>query len=558
VFDTQAQIDEGDCPYNKHIGGSVGNFESGSTPYTSCPRRTIADCNARLGNNGNYMLSHATQSIQVSNNQTKGPRLLSTSEGNETNLKDPVRVVMGTRRVYDLPVVVSRKDYNNNNPEHGFIFLIVEAGEGPVDQISYPIINFGSDDAPADPFNFNYRLGEKGQSPVDTALTTFGYSSTALVRARSPWVDPANIDVSSIKASVVVRGLNKVRVYTDADTYTEEYTDNRAWHLMEILCNKRNGFGYDYERLDIPSFIEAACWCANVVRFTDDNGDTWDHIRALSHVEFRGRKVQQQVEDLCLAGRLSRPFLFNGKIHVVPLRALTLAELAAAPVFTDEGNSPNIIADEIEHNVFKSTLVISRTSDLDLPNRIECTFDDAEEDYLERPCRPVEDIDAQLAAGRVVGDFSRKTNIKKYGLTGVVVEGQAIKLSTALRDLGPHDEGGIQNNLGLKFKIWFLDSLNLYPTKVIKVTSTRLTKYGFEYFRVMTMSRKSNLHVELTVQAYNPEYMNAFEDLYGSIDPIPTDPDTPPAGSVTPPTDPLVFDSVSYSSGTLTIRSTAS
>src|SRR5580765_1777558 len=51
-FDTQAKIDPpaNDCPYNKHIGGSVGNLNPGTgQPYTSCPRRVLADCTARLG-----------------------------------------------------------------------------------------------------------------------------------------------------------------------------------------------------------------------------------------------------------------------------------------------------------------------------------------------------------------------------------------------------------------------------------------------------------------------------------------------------------------------------
>lgn len=555
VLDTQAEIDENDCPYNKHIGGAVGNFESGSTPYTSCPRRTRDDCEARLGNDGNYMLSHATQEATVANNQTKGDRLYSTTAGNETNLKDPVPVVMGTRRIHGMPVLNFRNDENNNDPDHGWFRAQYEACEGPVDSISFARITVGSDTQDAVPLHYNYRLGEQGQTPVQAAMTEHNYSSLALILYVFGWVNPADVDPSNASASVVVRGLNNIRVYTDAETYADAYTDNRAWHLMEMLTNKRWGYGYDHDRLDIPSFIEAACWCANVVRFTDDNGDTHDHIRSLSHVELRGRKVQEQIDDMCLAGRLSRPFLFNGKIHIVPLRAMTSAELAVAPVFTDSfaAGSPNIVWQD-----GKSSLKISRTSDIKLPNRIECTFDDADNDYLEQPCRPVEDIDAQLAAGRVVGDHSRKINIKKYGLAGVVVEGQAIKMSTALRDLGPHDEGGIVNNLRLKFKIWFLDSLDLFPTKVIKVESSRLTKYGFEYFRVMTIERQADLTVEIEAQAYNDTYMDAFEELYGGIDPIPTDPPDPDSGSVAAPVDPLVYTSVSYSSGTLTILSEAS
>lgn len=553
VFDTQAQIDENDCPYNRHIGGSTGNLNGGS-PFTSCPRRTRQDCIDRLSNSANFMLSHATVSTIIPNNQTKGPRLFSTSQGNETNLKDPVTVVMGTRRVYAMPVLAYRKDLNNNNPDHGFIFLIFEICEGPVRAIFWPNVTFGSDDAPADPFNFNYRLGTQGQGPVDTALTVHSYSSTALMRCRSPWVNPEDVDISSVSGSVMVDGLNNIRIYTDENTYTEEWTDNRAWQIMKMLTDKRWGYGYDYERLDIPSFIEAACWCANVVQFTDVNGDTWNHIRAASHVELRGRKVQQQIEDMCMAGRLSRPFLFNGKIHIVPLREMTAAELAAAPVFTDEGENRNIIQEEIEKGVFRTTLKRSRTSDLELPNRVECTYDDASKDYAEQPLRPIEDIDAQLAAGRVVGDHSQKPNIKKYGLTGVVFEGQGVKVAQSLLDLGPFDEGGLANNLRLKFKIWFIDSLILFPTMVIKVESSQITRYGFDYFRVVTMKRLENLEVELTVQAYNADYMASFEVLYGVIDPMPIDPPDPDPPAPDPPTDPLVFGDVSYSNGTLTIN----
>jgi len=190
----------------------------------------------------------------------------------------------------------------------------------------------------------------------------------------------------------------------------------------------------------------------------------------------------------------------------------------------------------------------------DLPNRVECVFDDAENDNLERPVRPVEDIDAQLAAGRVLGDFTRKINIKKYPLAGVTVEAQAIKMAWSLLDVGAFDEGGLANNLELRFRIWFLDALDLFPTKVIKVESDQITRYGFEYFRVKNIKRMGNLHVELTVQAYSPEWYAAFETLYGGIDPMPDDP-TPPTGSApAPPTDPLVFGDVTYAGGNISIE----
>lgn len=553
---TQAEIDEHDCPWNLHLpGGTVG--EPGSDLLGPCKRRNRDDCILYLGNNANFMLSHATQTITVANDQTHGPRLYSTSQGNETNLKEAVRVVMGERRLHEMTVLAFARDLNNNDPENGFFRALYEAVEGPIDAFRFPRITVSSVTQDADPFHYSERLGVTGQTPAQTILTEHSYSGTAHFRYTFGWVDPANISPGDASASAVVRGLNNIRIYTDEETYTEEWTDNRAWHIMRMLTDKRWGFGYDYDRLDIPSFIEAACWCANVVQFVDFNGDEFDHIRSLSHLELAERKVQQQIEDVCMAGRLSRPFLFNGKIHIVPLREMTEAELSATPVFTDEGDTPNIIHDEIEDNVFKTTLKRSRISDLDLPNRIECTFDPTDQDNLEQPVRPVEDIDAQLAAGRVVGDHSRKINVKKYPLPGVVVEAQAIKMAWSLLDVGPFDEGGLQNNLELKFKIWFLDALDLFPTKVIKLESSQITRYGFDYFRVKNIKRLGDLHVELTVQAYNEEWYETFETLFGSIDPIPDDPPDPEPPAPDPPTDPLVFDIVTYSGGLLSIFSEA-
>jgi hypothetical protein len=552
TFDNQADIDENDCKYNRHIGGSVGNL-SGGLPILSCPRRTRQDCIDRLGENANNMLSHATVTSVVINNQSKGPRLYSTSQGNETNLKDPVRVVMGERRIYGMQIIAFRRDLDTRDPDHGWFYGEYESSEGPIESISLARITVGGTEQDAVPQHYRFRLGETGQTPADPSLTIHSYSGTALITYNFGWVDPSTVDPSNASASVFVHGLNNIRVYTDETTYTEQHTTNRAWHIMHMLTNKRWGYGYDYDRLDIPSFIEAACWCDNIVRFTDFNGDTFDHVRARSDVELTERKVQQQIEDICLAGRLSRPFLFNGKIHIVPLREMTTAELADAPVFTDEGISRNIIWED-----GKTTLKRSRISDLDLPNRVECTFDDADNDYVETPCRPVEDVDAQLRAGRVVGDNSRKVNIKKYPLLGVTVNNQSIKCAWGLMDLGPFDEGGLQNNLRLKYKIWFLDSLDLFPTKVIKVESSQITRYGFSYFRVMKIKRLGDLQVELEVQAYNETYMATFETLFGSIDPIPTDPPDPVPVPIADPPFVLDFGDVTYTAGVLYIPVSAS
>lgn len=517
LLDTQDEIDEHDCPYNLHIGGSIGNVDpSTSDPWTYCDRRTQQSCIAR-GVDPQFHLSHRTISGVRVNNQTQGPNLLITSKGNETNLKEPVRVVMGRRRIHAMPVMAYSRATNTNNPDQGFFLALYEGCEGPIRSFSgvqVAVNNSTQNVSGGNVLHYNYRLGTRGQTSAGSDLSTHGYSGTAHIRYNFGRLNPADVGPSNASASAIVDGLDNVRVYTDADTYTEIWTANRVWHLARILCDKRWGYGYDYKRLNIDSFIAAAEWCDERVRFTDPFGKNWDHTRSESHVELIGKKVQQQIDDICIAGRISRPFLFGGKIHVVPLSALTEDELAACPVFTDEGPTRNIIWEGDEGEA-KSTLTVSRKSDYELINRIECTIDDAAEDWLETPLRPVEDNDAQLAAGRVAGDTTRKVNSQKYSLLGVTNEAQGIKMQWSLIDLGPSDEGGLQNNLSPKFKIWFTEALDLYPHKVIKIESSRLTKYGFEYFRIRPdgINRLDDLSYEITAQAYNVEYMDTFETV---------------------------------------------
>jgi hypothetical protein len=702
VLTTQEEIDEHGCNYNKHIGGLVGTDDpETSDPWTFCPRRDTGDCVTR-GIDPRRHMSHKTIVTTAVNNQTSGPRLLSTSIGNETNLTEPVRVFMGTRRAHGMPVMVFARDLNNNTPEHGWFRAFYEGGEGPVGSIWGARITVGGVTQNAVAIHYGSRLGNVQDGSPDSNLTTHGFSSTWFIRYNFGWVDPTAVGPEDASADAMTNGLRDIRVYGSAvagqngirsiyyndlewtsvfgerveamindpsqvgpplegmpanawsrrslcqikarysETYTfylthddgvrlivggttvidqlpilgshsgtkamsadlltdmqldfyqgdapgnhpwycrlewesasqarqvippdrfflpddvdqtviKQTTSNRVWQIARIVCDKRWGHGYDYAKLAIPSWIESAAWIADYVRFIDPVGTVWDHQRGMSDVELIERKIQQQVEDMCIAGRLSRPYLFDGQLHISPLRTLTEDELDACPEFTDEGDDRNIIQDEIEDGVWKSTLRWSRKSDLDLPNKIECTYDSAADDYKKTPLQPVEDIDAQLRAGRVVGDKSRKVNVKKYHLLGVTNEAHAMKVQWAILDLGPLDEGGLANNLKLTFKIWFLDAIDLHMSKVIKVTSSRITKYGFTHFRILKMERSSKLHYELEVQAYPHEYMETFEQEFSSF---PEPPDIPDPDH--PPTDPpgpciLHFGSVSFANGVLDV-----
>lgn len=498
-LDTLEEIAANDCPYNAHLpGGTVGN-----EAHETCDRLSPASCTAR-GVHPLFHLSHQSAETTVLNGQTSGPQLMSVSRGNESNLKEPVRVVMGQRRIADCQVLAYRRDYNNNNPDKGFFDAIYEVCEGPVQGFQAVVVQGKN----ADALHYAYRLGNLADPPI-TNLTTHGYSGTAIIRYNFGWVNPGTVSPANMRAWMIVSGLRNIREYSDEDTFTLATSRNRAWQIGRMLTDKRWGFGLDYARLDINSFIETAEWGYRSVRFTTPEGAIYDHVRSRSDVELVGRTAQQQIEDMCLAGRFSRPFLFQGKLHIVPLRALTTEELAACPVFTDSGSNRNIIVDADG----KSSLTRSQISDLDLPNRVEGTYHDENKDWMESVAAPAEDIEQQLRAGRVLGDTSRRQVTKKYSFLGVTQEGAAVKLAHGILRFGEFDEGGLKNNLRLKFKIWLTDALYLHENKVIKVVSNQLTRYGFKYFRIIKKRRAGNLHFEIEAQAFNNEALLAFETV---------------------------------------------
>lgn len=534
---TQEQIDECGCPFNKHLsGGTIGNpdYINGD-----CDRKYLESCVAR-GVDPLFHLSHRTAEITVLNSQSKGPQLYSISRGNESNLKEAVRVVMGTRKIRDCQVLAFRRDYNNNTPDHGWFAAIYEVCEGPIQNIFGAIINGQG----AAPLHYAYRLGTFGQTPVGPDLTTHGYSGRALVRYNYGWVNPANVGPDNMRAEAWVEGLNNIRVYSDADTYTQIFTTNRVWQIARMFCDKRWGLGNDYARLNILSWKTAADWCDVQVTFTEHAGDgdfVYQHIRSTSNVELVGRAASQQIEDMCKYGRLSRPFLFQNKLCIEPIRPATTEELADAPVFTDKNVATrNII---VEGN--KSTLTRSVKSDLDIPNRIESVFNDASQDHKEIPLDPAEDLDQQDKAGRVQGDHSRRKVVKKHSLQGITNKGEAIKVSHWLLRFGEFGEGGTKNNLSIKFKAFVLDCLTLHENKIIKVESDQLDRYGFDYFRIMKMTRESNLHYSIEAAAYNHEEETAFE-----VEPEPFEPPVVEPPIVRFPGQ-VFFDDLDYVDGNL-------
>jgi len=100
------------------------------------------------------------------------------------------------------------------------------------------------------------------------------------------------------------------------------------------MRNKRWGYGADPQRVLIDDFLDLDKWCRETVSFKDKDGNVLTGQRTTFNAELIDRTAQQQITDLCLAGRFSLPFPHRGKLRVVPLRRAT--DLFAPAVLTDK------------------------------------------------------------------------------------------------------------------------------------------------------------------------------------------------------------------------------
>jgi hypothetical protein len=513
LLSTQAEIDEHDCPYNRGIGGDVGNLDPATgAAYTSCPRNTRAACIARLEPDGateapSY-LAFDTKALTYS----VGSRgATATTRGNENNLKRPLRVIAGERTVRDLDLLAYIVEVGNpDHPERGAMKLQYAVAEGVLDYLGQPKVN----NTLIQPQHWGVRLGWPRQPGTGFTPGANNYSGTGILQVVLQG-DFRNVDPAGIQTEIKARGKNDVRVYTGETAFTPAYTRSRAWWLLEALRNKRWGMGAAVPRFAIESdFIPLDEWFAESVGMRDKNDNVIAGGRSLFDAELIDRTAQQQINDICLAGRCTVPFPYQGKLRVFPLKRLTEEELAAAPVFSDYGDARNIIRDELTG---KSSLTRTVISDADLPNSIKVTFDDAEQDHAEHTLS-FDNVEAQLRAGSAFGDTGRRVVEKDYKLLGVTRIGEANRLGPILRDLGEFDEGGLENNLRVRFQTFFTQALSLYKSKVIRVLSKSLVNrrtgvQKFEYFRVRSVRQLPNLLVEVSAQAYPVEYYEALENL---------------------------------------------
>lgn len=496
---TQAAIDENDCPYNRHIGGSFGLLDGGQ-PFADCPRNNRAACTARLGDSLSYLGFDTIEEGYPNAN------LISQARSNTNNLKRPLRVVFGPYVVRDLDLLGFAVDVNTNHPDKGWVLCSHAVCEGEVAYVTdYKIAGqyVGLE-------HQTTRTGARRQAKTFFTPNEGNMSGTARAVGRIQGNFQSS-NGSDLSGQVRVGQKIDTKVYTSATEYTLQGTNNSAWVFLAAWTDQRWGYGAGASARLIEDVIRLAAWSDENVTTLDANGAPLTSVRNRFTGQFLDKTAQRHIYELCLANNFSTPFPHRGETRILGLSKET--NLDACPVFTDEGESRNIcLADEATG---KTSLTTSKTKISELGNRVVITYEDATLENQERTLT-FEDVDTQLRAGRSFGDNSRFPVTKSYKLFGVTEFGAAVRQGNLLLDLGPFagttDEGGgLVNNRRIKFTTWFSETLTLHKYKVIKVVSSKLTRYGFEYWRICSLTRQPDLKVEIIAQAYPVDYYEKLE-----------------------------------------------
>jgi hypothetical protein len=526
-FDTQAKIDDNDCPYNRHIGGSKGNLGPGGVAFTTCPRRVPGDCTARLGNFKNYMAFDVVlEQVGVGQNKTLLPVY-----SNESVLRKPLRVVYGERWVRGLILLAYVSESYGDNPQNGFLRTLWAITEGTVQgcPISFipPETPVWGYTAPVrdktwsgmvvngqyithEHADFSGNWGIKEQNKSSFSPNVLGYPNTMVLYVDYGRADFRNFNPDGFDGNCFMRGRDSVNTYaTPTSTPTKVWTTNRAWCLLDLYTNRRYGLGLDISRFVIQDWIDLAAYCNATVNSIDETGAAVSIPRTTFNADINEGKWSDHLNDICLAGMFTLPYYHQSKIRIEPLEVATPT---SAPVFSDQGTDGTVRNIIFENN--QSTLRYSRESDSKIPNQIKLNFDDKKYQNQSRPLVLNDDYQ-QMRAGVAAGDQSTRPVTKEYNAAGTDNMPEAYRMAKRILDLGPFEQGGIVNNFKITFTTWSLlsDTLGLHPYSIIRVVSQTVNRfqeapgYPYEYFRIQKLTRQADLKMKVEAQLFPRQYL---------------------------------------------------
>lgn len=264
-----------------------------------------------------------------------------------------------------------------------------------------------------------------------------------------------------------------VRIYSKINTYSEAYTDNPAWCILDF-CMSPDGCGIPEAEMDIQSFIDAAAYAQPI-----DGSRRW----SLNLILDNRKKRQDWLIDMLLCCR-AYPTYHRGMHGILVDKAETVSQ-----VFT-------VQSDE----------------------EIELYWQDLSED-VERLFLKYIDPDYEwqsVTAPASMGAFRRPGSPldKTIEINGVTNFNQASELAWFYLNQAQTCPGWIRYKTNRK-------ALNRTIGDVVGVFDpiTQLKEPGLDYkrYRIMSMTEQQGAGIEMVMREYNP---NVYGDTRGSVAPV--------------------------------------
>ncbi len=418
------------CGYSAGETGGGGNLNGGA-PYTSCSY-VRADCQARgmwLNFGG---IEYVPPAIAV---RTSGDRNYHTSaiSVNEVLYNDYVPMVYGTVW-YAPPVVFARNDGNLTRMEvllgigemQGVLTVLVNDVEIPAGVAGsnmtgtgwYNIPALGARTGACDP-NFTDATGQPAGDP---------YGSMAYLAVVVP--NRLNDGSALPTVKVLAQGL-KVPVYgTDGTAQGDQFTNNPAWVLLDILRR----MGWSATEVDVASFAAAAAYCGEMLSTLDLNGNPIQVPRFECNLALQSRRSAGELTRAVRnAARLLLNYGPNGVIECSVENTIA-AEQPTQLAWSNStepanggwpsyefGDGSNGFSGILRKPTGESTVRVYSRSIADTPNCYAVEFQDELNDYQQDGYSLV-DPDDVAVSGQQVSATLNAIGIANYNQAGRVLQ----------------------------------------------------------------------------------------------------------------------------------------
>ncbi len=481
------------CGYSAGITGGTGAL-NGAAPFTDCDY-TRAGCQARGMWRNFGGIEFVPSAIAVRSYGDKNWHTSAISV-NEVLYNDFVPLVYGTAW-YAPPIVFARNDGNLTRMQvllgmgeiAGVVTVLVNDIEIPLGVAGVDMTGTGWYNIPT--------LGTRSGTVDSNYPDGDPYGSMAYLSVVVP--NRLNDGTALPTIKVLVRGL-KLPVYNaDGSAAGEQFTNNPAWVLLDIL--RRMGWGMD--EIDLSSFAAAAAYCAEPLPAVDLNGNPVQLPRFECNLALQNRRSAGDLaRGVRNTARLLLTYGANGAV-TVKVEDSIANEMPAKPAWSNAteplnggwpsyefGDGSTGVSGILRKPNGEPSVRVFTRSIADTPNLLAVEFQDELNDYQQDGYTLTDPEDIALTGQEV------SATLPALGIANYDQAGRILKMSL---------DKSIRGNTYIEFDT-SVRALGIRPGDLITVT---YLKEGFERqpFRVLKIAPSTNYRTTtITAQIHDDSW----------------------------------------------------